>query len=148
MAFDPSAIMDALHSKLSASGFVKGYIAEPKAAPNTRSAFVIFDGTGITEVTLSGGSGPVAFILRFMWDFLEEPLGKAEKDIARITLSLMADLAGDFDLGDASVRSITPTAPSMEAKAGYLSVGNPATMYRISDLRVEVFVNDLVTHVK
>ena len=148
MAFDPSGIMDALHSKLSASGFVTGYIGEPKKAPNTRSAFVIFDGTGITETSLATGSGPVAFILRFMWDFLEEPLGKAEKDVARITLSLMADFAGDFDLGVTEVRNIVPTAPSMEAKAGYLSVGNPATMYRIVDLRIEVFVNDLVTHAK
>ncbi len=146
MAFDPSGIMDALHSKLSASGFVEGYIAEPKAAPNTRSAFVIFDNAAITETTLQGGSGPVGFILRFMWTAFEEPLGKAEKDVARIALSLMADLAGDFDLGDSSVRSIVPTAPSMEVKAGYITVGS--TMYRIADLRVDVFVNDIVTHTK
>ena len=144
MAYDPSPLFDALEKKLTASGFVVGQIAEPKSAPPQHLGAVIFNGVEITELTLSKGSGFVKFILRFYFNAMVEPVEDTEKLVARVALRLMDDLAGDFDLGDASVRNVVPL--NLSAPPGFQTVGN--TMYRLADLAVDVFVNDIVTFAK
>lgn len=144
MSYDPTPLFDALESKLAASGFVTAQTSEPKAAPNKPLGVVIFDGVEITELTLASGTGYVKFILRFYFNALAEPLENTEKVMARAVLKIMADLAGDYDLGDASVRNVEEMGQA--AQAGYQTVSG--TMYRLCDLPVAVKVNDLVSLVK
>lgn len=144
MAYDPTPLFDALESKLAASGFVSARVAEPLSAPATHLGAVIYAGTEITEVTLGTGSGYVKFILRFYFNAMKEPIDNTERLLAQVSLQIMDDLAGDFDLGDASVRNIVPL--NLTAPPGFQTIGN--TVYRLADLAVDVFVNDLVTFSK
>lgn len=141
MAYDPTPLFDALESKLAASGFVSAQVAEPMSAPATHLGAVIFNGIELTEVTLGTGSGLVKFILRFYFNAMVEPQSQTEKTLAIVSLQIMDDLAGDFDLGDASVRNIIPL--NLNAPPGFQTIGQ--TMYRLADLAVDVFVNDIVT---
>ena len=140
-AFDPGPIADALLSKLQASGFVSGQIGEPKKPPEDRTVAVLFGGASITQVHGTVGSGQVNFILRFMYNAFAEPVSEVEKEIARAVLEIMNDLAGDFDFGVASVRNVIPL--NTEASAGYVDLSG--VMYRVTDLQVQVLVNDIVT---
>jgi hypothetical protein len=143
MAYDPAPIFDALHSKLAASGFAHSLIAEPTDPPPQPTAAVMFTGIQLTEHTLSGSSGIIIFTIRFFFDAISESRAMKEKDLASVTLGIMEDLAGDYDLGDASVRNVMP---GQAATGGFQTIGN--MIYRVCDLRVEVMVNDLVTHVR
>lgn len=144
MAYDPGPLFDALASKLAASGYVESQIAEPMSAPAKGLGAVIFDGVELTETTLAGASGVVKFILRFYYNALQEPQEDMEKEIARATLQVMADIAADYDLGEAEVRNVLPIGQT--TRPGFQTVGG--TMYRLADLYISVLVNDLVTHTK
>lgn len=141
MAFDPSALFDALEKKLAAAGWVTGQIAEPMAPPPQRLGAVLFDGVEITELTLNKGSGLVKFIIRLYYNALEEPQAGTEKDIAQATLRTMDDICGQYTLGDSSVRNVVPLA--LIVRSGFQSIGG--VMYRLTDLTVNVLVNDIVT---
>jgi hypothetical protein len=141
MAYDPGPLFDELASKLAASGYVESQIAEPMGPPAKGLGAVIFDGVEITELSLGTGSGVVKFILRFYYDALQEPQEDMEKEIARATLFVMDSIAGDFDLGDASVRNVEEMGQA--GRPGFQTVGG--TMYRLCDLYISVKVNDLVT---
>lgn len=144
MAYDPTPLFDALESKLAASGFVSAQIAEPKAAPASHLGAVLYAGCEITEVHGTTASGLVKFILRFYFNAMVEPIGDTEKRLATVSLQIMDDLAGDYDLGDASVRNIVPLG--LSAPPGFQTIGQ--TMYRMADLAVDVMVNDIVTFAK
>lgn len=141
MAFDPTALFDSLESKLAASGWMTGQIAEPMSPPSERLGAVIFDGVEITELSLATGTGIVKFIIRLYYNAMEEPREDTEKDIARAVLQTMDDICGQYTLGDGSVRNVVPL--SLIAKAGFQEVGG--AMYRLTDLPVNVLVNDIVT---
>jgi len=140
MTYDPSPLFDALQSKLAASGFQHTLIAEPTDPPAQPTAVVMFTGIELTEHTLPTSSGLVKFNLRFYYNALQEPRAGKEKDVAKFALDIMQDLAGDYDLGQAAVRNIEP---GMMVNAGFQMIGQ--TMYRVSDLIVNIMVNDLVT---
>lgn len=143
-AYDPSPLFDALESKLAASGFSLDTLDhEPSDPPAQATAVVMFMGVSITETSLATGSGPVSFNVRFYYDAMAEPRGETEKQIARWACQVLYDLSGDFDLGDASVRNILPL---MDSNAGFQTISGK--WYRVCDIRVDVLVNDLVTHTK
>lgn len=145
MAYDPTAAFDALESKLAASGWVPVTdIGEPTDPPQDKTAVVMWDGCAITQVHGTVGSGVCRFILRFYYKALSQPYSAREKEIARVTLAILDSLTSDFDLGDASVRNVVPL--NTPATSGWQAIGD--TMYRISELRVEVLVNDMVTFTK
>lgn len=141
MAYDPTPLFDALESKLGASGWVTGQIAEPMDPPSQRLGAVIFDGVEITELTLAKASGLVKFIIRLYYNALEEPRAGTEKDIARAVLQAMDDICGNYQLGDGSARNVIPLA--LTVRPGFQSVGG--VMYRLCDLSISVLVNDIVT---
>lgn len=140
MSYDPTGIFDALHTKAAAAGFQSTMIAEPTDPPAQPTISVMFSGIQLTEHALNASSGILRFNIRFYYDALGDPRGDTEKAIAQFCLSIMSDLAGDFDLGDASVRNIQP---AMEARSGFQTIGQK--WYRVNDLTVEVFINNLVT---
>lgn len=143
MSYDPGPVFDALHSKLAAAGFRDTLIGEPTDPPAQPTAIVMFAGCQLTEHALAVSSGILRFNIRFYYDALSDPRGDMEKEIARMCLQIMSDLAGDFDLGGASVRNIQP---GQEGRMGYQTIGEgPKKWYRVNDLTVEVMVNDLVT---
>ena len=116
-------------------------IAEPMSAPASHLGAVLYAGTELTEVHGTTASGLVKFILRFYFNAMAEPVDQTEKTLAQVSLKIMDDLAGGYDLGDASVRNIVPL--NLSAPPGFQTIGN--TMYRLADLAVDVMVNDLVT---
>lgn len=141
-AYDPTPLFDALESKMAASGWLPVTdVGEPTDPPADKMGVVMWSGARITQVHGTVGSGVISFILRFYYKAFATPYSLREKEIARATLSILNDLTSDFDLGDASVRNIVPL--DSPATAGFQDVGG--VMYRLSDMRIEVLVNDFVT---
>lgn len=143
MTYDPTSLFDALQSVLASAGFRDTLIAEPSDPPAQPTAVVLFTGVTLDEHELAASSGVVRFNLRFYFDALEMPQSGSEKEIARVTLLIISNLAANFDLDLSDVRNVEP---GMEARAGFQTISGK--WYRVVDLAVGVRVNDIATWTK
>ena len=143
MTYDPSGLFDAIRDKLAAAGWRHTLIGEPTDPPAQPTASVMFAGTAITETTLGTGSGDVTFVVRFYVKGLQEPRAETEKELARLGILMLEALSGDYDLGDSGVRNVRPL---LDSTAGYQTIAN--VVYRVLDIRVPIFVNDIVSYAR
>lgn len=144
MAFNITATLDAMASKLQASGYFQEVkIGEPKAPPNAPIAAAIYmSRVGVAQLTLGTTIESHVVIVRIYTNMLEEPTAKIETDLAIVASDFMADLAGEFDLGG-SVRNVDvggQHSGGLSAEWGYIDLSGK--WYRVVDVTVPLIVDD------
>lgn len=145
MPLDPAGLLNAVKAKLLASGrYVAVDFGDPPDPPNGVSAYIIVDRIAVDETTLSSGSGPITLVVRLFRNIASGSPAEVDIDMARHVLDFWEDVAGDFDLGDANVRAVMPM---YEADFVYRQV-NSTVWFRSVDLRIDIYVNDIVAHIK
>lgn len=142
--YNPAPLFDALEDKVAASGYALLHqVGEPTDPPQAPLAAILF--AGVTPdpnnpTTLTHIQGIVRLIIRVYLDAMTGPKKETEVQIATMAINLMGKVAGDYDLGDASVRNVI--MPNLEAPAAYQEVGGK--WFRITDIAVDILVNDIV----
>tara|TARA_R110000744_G_scaffold158398_1_gene274372 strand:- start:157 stop:612 length:456 start_codon:yes stop_codon:yes gene_type:complete len=148
MAFDASNTLDSIAGHLLASGYLQSVlIGEPKSPPsgNQFAACVFLNSINVAQLTLGTTIESHVLTLRIYRNMLAEPTETMEKELAKMVSSVLADLIGEFDLGN-SIRSIDvggQYGAGVSVNYGYLDLGG--TMFRIADITLPLIVDDSAT---
>lgn len=148
MSIDATAIMSAVASHAAASGhFDRVTLHEPKNKPGnglSAAVWVQYLGPVPAGSSLRATSAVVTVNVRVMSNMLTEPQDEIDPNVLAAVDALMAAYSGDFELGGLvrNVDLLGQSGQRLEARAGYLPMGNPPVMYRVMTVNVPMIVND------
>jgi hypothetical protein len=98
---------------------------------------------------LAAASGVLTMNMRLYMNFRSEPFDMIDFNILTATNWMMAQLCGDFQLGNADqVRNIDllgSQGTPLNSKAGYVEIDK--TVYRVMTLTIPIIVNDMFVEV-
>ena len=143
MAFNITASLQNVQSKLSAGGYFAGgvLIGEPKSPPGTRFTAAIFmNSVNVPRTVLNALEEVHVVNIRVYDNMLHSPAEDIEIEMSVVLSDLLNDLASDFDLGG-TVRAIDFAGmygSGLSVKWGYVDVGG--TMYRIADVNLPLIL--------
>lgn len=143
MVYDPKATLKAIQNKLATAGrYNTVAIGDPVKAPEIGLAahITLVSAVG-EEAVLNAVSGPVRVRISFYHPVEPSPEA-AELAIGAAPFDFWQDVMGDFDLGVAAVRNVQP---DISAEWQYAEIGE--TQFRMCEVELDVFVNDIVTTV-
>lgn len=153
MAFEIKSTLNAVASKMQASGyFAAVMIGEPKSpptggGPHNIVAAIWMTRAGVVGTTLTKTIESHVLTVRLYTDMLAEPQEDIEFGLAAVTSDFMSDLCGEYDLG-ATIRNIDIAGEygtALSAEWGHVDVSGK--MCRIVDVTLPLTVDDSGTFV-
>lgn len=152
MGLNSQAVIDAVRSHGLASGLFESVSThEPKGAftiGGLRAAIYV---DGIKPVPLASGlaatSALLTLNLRIYLGMVTEPQDEIDPRVLAAVDAMMAAYSGDFTLGGLvrNVDLLGQFGAALEARAGYLILGSPSTMWRVMTIVLPLVINDAWT---
>lgn len=149
---DTQAIIDAVASHAMRIGAFESVTThEPKGAFTTGGLRASIWADGIKPVPLASGlaatSALLTLNLRIYLGMVTEPQESIDPEIVKVVDTLIGAYSGDFSLGGLirNVDLLGAYGAALEARAGYLILGSPSTMYRVITIVLPLVINDAWT---
>ena len=152
MSFDIQTTLNAVASKMQASGYFQNaivQIGEPKSPPTGQgiSAAIWMNRVGVVGTTLTKTIESHVISVRLYTDMLAEPQEDIEMNLAAVTSDFMGDLCGEYDLGG-TIRNVDfagEYGTGLSAEWGHVDVSGK--MCRVVDITIPLTVDDSGTFV-